>query len=93
MPGMADLSTLHPVVAVAARAAFAAAALIRAAAADPGALQVREKQRNDFVTQVDEAAEQAIVIEIWDEREQPSTCDLVWRVAPQRACPIAIQRA
>lgn len=61
MPGMVDPSTLHPVLAVAARAAFSASDIIRAAAADPGALQVREKQPNDFVTQVDEAAEQAIV--------------------------------
>ncbi len=61
MPDMVDLSALHPVLAVAARAAFSASALIRAAAADPGALEVREKQPNDFVTQVDEAAERAIV--------------------------------
>jgi myo-inositol-1(or 4)-monophosphatase len=42
-------------------AARAAAILIRAAAADPGSLQIRQKQPNDFVTQVDIASEQVIV--------------------------------
>lgn len=66
MPCMVDLSQLHPVLAVAARAAYAAAGIIRAAAADRGALQVREKHLNDFVTQVDVAAEQAIVATLLD---------------------------
>jgi len=51
----------HPVLAVAMDAAQRAGALIRAAAADPAALQIRAKRPNDFVTQVDVAAEQAIV--------------------------------
>ena len=42
-------------------AAHAAAEVVRAAAADPGSLQIREKKPNDFVTQVDLASEQAIV--------------------------------
>jgi myo-inositol-1(or 4)-monophosphatase len=42
-------------------AARAAGDLIRRAAAAPGALQMREKKPNDFVTEVDLASEQAIV--------------------------------
>lgn len=48
-------------LAVAVTAAHAAGALIRAAAADPASLQIREKNPNDFVTQVDVASERAIV--------------------------------
>ncbi|HEY6132475.1 MAG TPA: inositol monophosphatase family protein [Rubrivivax sp.] len=47
-------------------AAQAAAGVIRAAAADPGALQVRAKQPNDFVTQVDLASERVIVQTLLD---------------------------
>lgn len=46
---------------VAIAAARAAADVIRAAAAYPGAWQIRQKQPNDFVTQVDLASEQVIV--------------------------------
>ena len=53
--------SLHPALEVAVRAARAAGVLIRAAAADPASLQIRQKQPNDFVTQVDVASEQAIV--------------------------------
>lgn len=42
------------------QAARAGAAVIRAAAADPASLQIRQKRANDFVTQVDVASEQAI---------------------------------
>ncbi|MES2960005.1 MAG: inositol monophosphatase family protein [Pseudomonadota bacterium] len=42
-------------------AARLAGDIIRAAAADPASLQVRTKQPNDFVTQVDLASQQAIV--------------------------------
>ncbi|MEP6972267.1 MAG: inositol monophosphatase family protein [Betaproteobacteria bacterium] len=42
-------------------AARVAAVLIRGAAAAPGALQMREKQPNDFVTEVDLASERSIV--------------------------------
>jgi myo-inositol-1(or 4)-monophosphatase len=55
------LAALHPMLAVAVAAAQAAATLIRNAAADPASLQIREKNPNDFVTQVDVASEQAIV--------------------------------
>lgn len=41
-------------------AAHAAGALIRAAATDPAALQIRAKRPNDFVTQVDLASEKVI---------------------------------
>ena len=95
MRRMIDLSQLHPTLAVAARAAHAAADIIRAAAADRAALQVREKQRNDFVTQVDVAAEQAIVATVLEafpghsvrgeESQQPhgaAGSDHVWIVDP-----------
>ena len=52
---------LHPMLEVAVRAARAAGTLIRAAAADLASLQIRQKQPNDFVTQVDVASERAIV--------------------------------
>ena len=52
---------VHPMLAVALEAAHSAAALIRAASSQPSALRVREKQLNDFVTQIDEASEREIV--------------------------------
>lgn len=51
----------HPMLALAVVAAQAAATLIRAAAANPASIQIREKNPNDFVTQVDVASEQAII--------------------------------
>ncbi len=55
------LPDLDPLLAVAMRAALAAGAVITAAAREPGALQVREKNPNDFVTQVDLASEKVII--------------------------------
>jgi myo-inositol-1(or 4)-monophosphatase len=55
------MTPLHPMLQTAVAAARAAGELIRAAAADPAALQVRAKHPNDFVTQVDTASERAIV--------------------------------
>ncbi len=55
------LGQLHPMLKVAVAAARSAGQIIRAAALDPGALRVRSKQANDFVTQVDVASEQVIV--------------------------------
>ena len=52
---------MNPTLQAALLAARAAAGVIRTAAADPGALQVRAKQPNDFVTQVDLASERVIV--------------------------------
>jgi myo-inositol-1(or 4)-monophosphatase len=51
----------HPMLVVAAQAARAAAELIRNAATDPQSLQIRRKQPNDFVTQVDVASERVIL--------------------------------
>ena len=51
---------IAPELALALAAAQAAGRLIRTAAADPAALQIRAKRPNDFVTQVDLASEQAI---------------------------------
>lgn len=59
--GHQPTGAVHPMLEVAVTAARAASALIRAAAADPASLQIREKHPNDFVTQVDVASERAIV--------------------------------
>lgn len=56
-----ELPACDPALAVAMRAALRAGAIIRAAADDTAALQVREKRPNDFVTEVDLASERAIV--------------------------------
>jgi myo-inositol-1(or 4)-monophosphatase len=52
---------MHPLLNVAVKAARRAGALINRAALDRGALDVRAKRANDFVTQVDRAAEAAII--------------------------------
>lgn len=57
VPSMA----IDPLRAAAIAAARLAGGLIRSAASAPGALQMREKKPNDFVTEVDLASEQAIV--------------------------------
>jgi myo-inositol-1(or 4)-monophosphatase len=51
---------MHPMLNIAVKAARRAGSLINRAALE-GALEVRAKNRNDFVTQVDKAAEQAII--------------------------------
>jgi myo-inositol-1(or 4)-monophosphatase len=51
---------MHPMLNIAVKAARRAGAIINRAALE-GGLEVRAKNRNDFVTQVDRAAEQAIV--------------------------------
>lgn len=56
-----ELAADEPMLALAIAAARAAAGVIRAAARGPEALEVRAKRPNDFVTQVDLAAERAIV--------------------------------
>ena len=48
-------------LALAVQAARASGDLIRTAAANPGSRQIREKQPNDFVTEVDLASERLIV--------------------------------
>jgi myo-inositol-1(or 4)-monophosphatase len=51
---------MHPMLNIAVKAARRAGSLINRAALE-GALEVRAKNRNDFVTRVDKAAEQAII--------------------------------
>jgi myo-inositol-1(or 4)-monophosphatase len=52
---------MHPMLNCAVKAARRAGAIINRAAFDGTALTVRSKRVNDFVTQVDQAAEQAII--------------------------------
>src|SRR6185503_5145760 len=52
---------MHPMLNIAVRAARRAGSIINRAALDGGGLEVRAKQRNDFVTRVDKAAEEAII--------------------------------
>ena len=54
-------SNLHPMINVAVKAARAAGDLINHASFDLDALHITQKQPNDFVTDVDQAAEQAII--------------------------------
>ena len=53
--------TLHPMLNIAVRAARAAGAIINRAALDVEVLKVATKGTNDFVTEVDQAAEEAII--------------------------------
>jgi myo-inositol-1(or 4)-monophosphatase len=53
--------TLHPMLNIAVKAARAAGSIINRAALDVERLQVTAKGVNDFVTEVDQAAEQAII--------------------------------
>jgi myo-inositol-1(or 4)-monophosphatase len=52
---------MHPLLNIAVKAARRAGAIINRAALDRSTLQVRAKRANDFVTQVDRAAEAAII--------------------------------
>ena len=54
-------SHLHPMLNVAIKAARAAGAIINRAALDVESVRVAAKQTNDFVTEVDKAAEDAII--------------------------------
>ena len=53
--------TIHPMLNIAVRAARAAGSIINRAALDLDVLKVATKGTNDFVTEVDRAAEQAII--------------------------------
>jgi myo-inositol-1(or 4)-monophosphatase len=53
--------TLHPMLNIAVKAARAAGALINRASLDIEKLQVQTKSTNDFVTEVDQAAERVII--------------------------------
>ena len=52
---------LHPMINVAVKAARAAGAIINRAALDVESVRISQKQVNDFVTEVDQAAEVAII--------------------------------
>ncbi|MDO8248586.1 MAG: inositol monophosphatase family protein [Rhodoferax sp.] len=52
---------LHPMINVAVKAARTAGSIINRAALDVEAVRISQKQVNDFVTEVDQAAEQAII--------------------------------
>jgi myo-inositol-1(or 4)-monophosphatase len=52
---------MHPFLNIAVRAARRAGSIINRASLDGSTLKVRSKQANDFVTQVDNAAEEAII--------------------------------
>jgi len=52
---------MHPMLNIAVKAARRAGSVIARASLDPGAFEVRAKQPNDFVTQVDQAAEAAAI--------------------------------
>ncbi len=54
-------SNLHPMINVAIKAARAAGAIINRAALDIESVRISQKQVNDFVTEVDQASEQAII--------------------------------
>ncbi|MEG0920983.1 MAG: inositol monophosphatase family protein [Comamonas sp.] len=58
---MSSSSSLHPMLNMAIKAARAAGAIINRAALDVEAVRVSNKQVNDFVTEVDQQAEQAII--------------------------------
>jgi myo-inositol-1(or 4)-monophosphatase len=52
---------MHPMLSIAVRAARRAGSIINRASLDSGGLKVHTKQANDFVTEVDRAAEAAII--------------------------------
>ncbi len=52
---------MHPLLNIAVRAARRAGSIINRAALEGGGFEVRAKQKNDFVTKVDHAAEAAII--------------------------------
>ena len=54
-------STLHPMLNVAIKAARAAGSIINRAALDVESVRISQKQVNDFVTEVDHAAEKVII--------------------------------
>src|SRR5690349_17017997 len=52
---------MHPMLNIAVRAARRAGSIINRAALAGGGLQVKSKRKNDFVTEVDRAAEASII--------------------------------
>jgi myo-inositol-1(or 4)-monophosphatase len=61
VPTPMSQAALHPMLNIAVKAARAAGSIINRAALDVEKLQVQAKSHNDFVTEVDQAAEQAII--------------------------------
>jgi len=57
---------MHPMLTIAVKAARQAAAIINRASQDLGALKIRSKTYNDFVTEVDHAAERVIIETLLD---------------------------
>lgn len=57
---------MHPALSNAVKAARRAGSIITRASQDVGALKIRSKNYNDFVTEVDQAAEQAIIATLRD---------------------------
>src|SRR4051812_27784990 len=52
---------MHPMLTTAVKAARRAGSIINRASLDSGALEITRKRQNDFVTEVDKAAENAII--------------------------------
>src|SRR5688572_26934206 len=52
---------MHPMLNIAVKAARRAGSIINRASLDRGSLQITAKNKNDFVTQVDKAAESAVI--------------------------------
>src|SRR5262245_27607840 len=60
-PSVECATLMHPMLNIAVRAARKAGSIINRASLDGGGLKVTAKNKNDFVTQVDQAAEEAII--------------------------------
>jgi len=84
---------MHPLLNIAVRAARRAGSIINRAALDGTALKVRAKRANDFVTQVDSAAEEAIIEIVRkaypghgflaeESGETPGDAEYVWIIDP-----------
>lgn len=84
---------MHPLVNIAVRAARRAGSIINRAALDGGGLNVTSKRVNDFVTQVDHAAEEAIIETVRkahpdhgflaeESGKTPGDADYVWIIDP-----------
>jgi len=59
-------NSMHPMLAIAVKAARRAGGIITRASSDVGALKVQSKSFNDFVTEVDHAAERTIIETLQD---------------------------
>jgi len=84
---------MHPMLTIAVKAARRAGSIINRAALDSGSIEVSRKRYNDFVTQVDKAAESAIIdiirraypdhsILAEESGAAPSASDYTWIIDP-----------